>query len=426
MQIFIIFAAATILGLIGYVLQIWSIRSALKNKTHDVRRMVHDKGNRVSCVMDHESRSYPPVSVLKPLKGLDDNLFDNLASICVQDYPEYEIIFSLQDHNDPAYKVAEKIKDKYPDKDITIMVERCNAGLNPKVNNLIPAYRIAKFGHILISDSNIMVSRNYLQDIVQHMEDPEVGLVSNMIKGTGGRTLGSVFENLHMNSFVMGSVCFLDKFLKMPCVVGKSMLMKKQDLDAIGGFKAVKDVLAEDYLIGKKMHEKGKKVILSGHVIKNVNEYWDIKKFINRHTRWGKLRWKIGGIRYFSELFSNAVFMSFLPILLWEPSRITVTFAACVSSIKILGDLYIGRKIKPKMNCLLYFLSPVKDLVIGLIWFAPVVSTTVVWRGNRYIIGKDSVLSPCPETGIWSWRYRFADSTKSQTRLICRFKMNFQ
>jgi ceramide glucosyltransferase len=414
MEIFIIFAAATILGLIGYVLQIWSIRSALKNKIHDVRRMVHNKGNHVPRIMDHESRSYPPISVLKPLKGLDDNLFDNLASICVQDYPEYEIIFSLQDHNDPAYKVTRKIRGKYPDKDITIMVERCNAGLNPKMNNLIPAYRIAKFGYILISDSNVMVSRNYLQDIVQHMEDPEVGLVSNMIKGTGGRTLGSIFENLHMNSFVMGSVCFLDKFLKMPCVVGKSMLMKKQDLDAIGGFKALKDVLAEDYLIGKKMHEKGKKVILSSHVIKNVNEYWGIRKFINRHTRWGKLRWKIGGIRYFSELFSNAVFMSFLPILLWEPSRITVTFAACVSSIKILGDLYIGRKIKPKMNCLLYFLSPVKDLVIGLIWFAPVVSTTVVWRGNRYIIGKDSVLSPCPETGIWSWRYRFADSIKAR------------
>jgi ceramide glucosyltransferase len=149
-------------------------------------------------------------------------------------------------------------------------------------------------------------------------------------------------------------------------------------------------------------------------MIKNVNQYWGIRKFINRHTRWGKLRWKIGGIRYFSELFSNAVFMSFLPIFLWEPSKITLTFAACVSSIKILGDIYIGREIKIKMNCLLYFLSPIKDLVIGVIWFAPLLSTTVVWRGNRYIIGKDSMLSPCPETGIWSWRYRLADTIKAR------------
>ena len=401
MEIFIIFAAFTILGLIGYGFQIWAVKSALKDK---------DKGKGEESV----TVSLPPVSVLKPLKGLDDNLFDNLESICVQNYPGYEIIFSLQDHNDPAYKVARKIKDKYPEKDIAIIVERCNTGLNPKVNNLIPAYRIAKFEHILISDSNIMVNKNYLREIVKHMADPEVGLVSNMIKGTGGRTFGSVFENLHLNSFVMGSVCFLDKFLKMPCVVGKSMLMKKQDLEAIGGFKAVKDVLAEDYLIGKKMHEMGKKIILSNHVIRNVNEYWNTRKFMNRHTRWGKLRWKIGGIRYFSELFSNAVFMSFLPIVLWEPSKITVAFAACVSSIKILGDIYIGRKIKTKMNCMLYFLSPLKDLIIGLIWFAPILSATVVWRGNRYIIGKDSMLSPCPENGIWSWRYRLADTIKTR------------
>jgi ceramide glucosyltransferase len=405
MKIFLIFASITILGLIGYGLQVWSIRSMLRRER---------TGEGDDSIGADIPLSLPPVSVLKPLKGLDDKLFDNLESICLQDYPEYEVIFSLRDHNDPAYKVARKIKDKYPDKDITIIVERCNIGLNPKVNNLIPSYRIAKFEHILISDSNIMVNKNYLREIVKPMADPEVGLVSNMIKGTGGRTFGSIFENLHLNSFVMGSVCFLDKFLKMPCVVGKSMLLKKQDLEAIGGFRSVKDVLAEDYLIGKKMNEMGKKIILSNHIIKNVNEYWGTRKFINRHTRWGKLRWKIGGIRYFSELFSNTVFMSFLPIVLWEPSKLTVIFAACVSSLKILGDFYVGRKIKTKMNGLLYFLSPVKDLIIGLIWFAPLLSTTVVWRGNRYIIGKDSMLSACPEAGFWSWKYRLADTIRAR------------
>ena len=138
-------------------------------------------------------------------------------------------------------------------------MERCNAGLNPKVNNLIPAYRTAKYEYILISDSNVMVGKNYLREIVKPIEDPEAGLVSNLIKGVGGYTVGSVFENLHLNSFIMGSVCFLDRFLKMPCVVGKSMLMRKSDLEAIGGFNAVKDVLAEDYIIGKKMHDDGQK-----------------------------------------------------------------------------------------------------------------------------------------------------------------------
>jgi ceramide glucosyltransferase len=416
MEIFWIFAGITVLGLVGYGFQILAVRSTLK-------RTGRGKGTGIG------NTSLPGISVLKPLKGLDDNLFDNLESICIQDYPQYEIIFSLQDHNDLAYKVAGKIKDKYPDRDITVMVERCNAGLNPKVNNLIPAYRVAKYEVILISDSNVAVNRNYLRDIAEDMQNPEVGLVSNIIKGTGGRTFGAVFENLHMNSFVMGSVCFLDRLLKMPCVVGKSMLMRKKDLESIGGLKAVKDVLAEDYLIGKKLHQMGKKVVLSNHMISNVNEYWGIRKFLNRHTRWGKLRWKIGGISYLSELFSNTVFMSFLPLILWEASKITLSFALLVSSVKILGDFCLGRIIEKSqgngepaenracslsLNPLWYLLAPVKDLLIGLIWFVPILSTAVVWRGNRYVIGKDSVLSPCPVSGIWSWRYRFFAAIKAR------------
>jgi hypothetical protein len=106
--------------------------------------------------------------------------------------------------------------------------------------------------------------------------------------------------------------------------------------------------------------------------------------------------------------------MSFLPIFLWEPSKITFIFAAGVSSIKILGDIYIGRYIKTNMNCLMYCLSPVKDLLIGFIWFVPLLSNTVMWRGNRYIIGKDSMLSLCPEEGLWSWRYRIMNTIKTR------------
>lgn len=279
MELFLIFVFLAVLGLLAYGFQIWSIRSALKGTDKDIGKGEVEKSS--LCIPS------PAVSVLKPLKGLDDNLFDNLESICNQDYPEYEIIFSLQDYNDPAFKVAEKIKDKFPDKNITLHVERCNAGLNPKVNNLIHAYKIARHDYILISDSNVMVEKNYLKEIMTNMEDPDVGVVSNVIQGVGARSIGSALENLHLNSFVMGSVCFLDKFLKMPCVVGKSMLMRKEDIEAIGGFRSVKNVLAEDYIIGKKMQKSGKKVILSKHIIRNVNEYWGIRRFLNRHTRWG-------------------------------------------------------------------------------------------------------------------------------------------
>ncbi len=428
MEIFYVFAGITILGLIAYGLQIWAVRATLKEQVIGNRLWVIGKKNYCLSPITYRPSPVFPISILKPLKGLDDNLFDNLASFCTQDYPEYEIIFSLQDYNDPAYKVARKIKDKYPEKNISIIVKKCEDGLNPKVNNLIPAYKASQYDYVLISDSNVMADKDYLKEIVKHMKDPNVGIVSNVIKGVGGSTISSIFENLHLNSFVIGGVCFLNKFLKMPCVIGKSMLLKKSDLEAIGGFTAVKDVLAEDYVIGERIHKMGKKVVLSNHAISNVNEYWGVSKFLNRHTRWGKLRWRIGGIKYISELIGNPVLISLIPILLWEISRTTVSFALFVFISKIIGDLYLGKITHSNSNPMVYLLSPVKDIIIGLIWFVPILSSTVVWRGNRYIIGKDSMLSPYPETrgpqkvarlfgvvvGMWSWRYRIVNAIKTR------------
>ena len=311
MTVFLICVAISMIGITLYLLQVGAACSLIRNND-----------DHASAVPSHDI-SLPAISILKPLRGLDDNLFDNLSSFCTQDYPEYEILFSLQDHNDPAYKVAKKVQEKYPAVNITIVVERCNVGLNPKVNNLIPACRKSRHPYVLISDSNIMVGTGYLREIVHHAQDPSVGLVSNLIRGVGGRSIGATLENLHLNSFIIGSVSFLDRFLGMPCVIGKSMLMKKDDLQALGGLEAFKDILAEDFIIGREMTKAGKKVVLSSYLISNVNEYWDVKRFLNRHTRWGKLRWRIGGLKYFSEMLANPVFVAALPRMFREVRRRT-------------------------------------------------------------------------------------------------------
>ncbi|MEJ2696123.1 MAG: ceramide glucosyltransferase [Candidatus Sulfobium sp.] len=401
MTFFWICAVIALIGLVGYLFQSLSVRF------YTAPRLTEEEGR---------YRSLPPVSILKPLKGLDDGLFDNLESFCNLDYPAYEIIFALQNRNDPAGRVAERIKEKYPSKDISVVVEFCDDGLNPKVNNLIPAYKRAKYDLLLISDSNVRVEKDYLAAVAGHMTDPSVGLVSNMIKGVNGRSLGAVLENLHLNSFIVGSVCFLDKYLGLPCVIGKSMLMKRSDLEAIGGFAAVKDLLAEDYIIGQRIHKLGKKVVLSNHIVGNVNEYWEFRKFFNRHTRWGKLRWHIGGIKYFLELIGNAVFISCLP-LVFSPLRVSLPLAALVSSLKIICDYYIGRKLGARMNPLLYLLAPVKDIFIGCIWFVPVFSNRVVWRDNTYLIGKDSQLFPCPAAGKRHWRPAIIAAIRSKLAL---------
>jgi len=401
MTLFLICAAISLIGIVLTLLQAWSAHTLIrKDRT--------------------TTGPQPPLSILKPLRGIDDNLFDNLASFCTQDYPEYEVLFALQDRNDAAYKVACKVQEKYPDRDITIVVERCNVGLNPKINNLIPAYRKSRHPYILISDSNVLVGPDYLREIASHTKDADVGLVSSLIRGVGGRTFGAILENLHLNSFIIGSVSFLDRFLGMSCVIGKSMLMKKSDFEALGGFPAFKDILAEDFIIGREMSRAGKKVALSNYLINNVNEYWDVKRFLNRHTRWGKLRWRIGGLKYFSEILANPIFVASLPILFTGPSRMTLSFAALVSLVKMFADSFMGRSIRTQVpaasgtNSLQYVLVPIKDIIIGLVWFVPIVSATVVWRGNRYRIGRDSRLSPMPESGVWSWGYRMTDYIRAR------------
>jgi len=402
MEFFIICCLLIVVGIVGCALQVFSVRAAAK------------ANERNGAQSQKTGQFSPPVTILKPLRGLDDNLFDNLASFCTLDYPRYEIIFALQDQNDPAYKIAKRVQDTYRNIAITIHVERTRFGLNPKVNNLSSAYARANYDYLLISDSNVLVEKNYLVDIVHHMANPHVGLVSNIIRGIGGRSVGAIFENLHLNSFIVGSVCMLDRLLKMPCVVGKSMLMRKADFEALGGFSAVKDVLAEDYVIGRKMHDAGKGVVLSTHVINNVNEFWSLKKFLNRHSRWGKLRWRIGGYKYISELIGNPFFVACLPAIFWETTQMTLWTAAFVGCLKIISDFLIGRSIGCSMPASRYLMVPIKDFIIGVVWFIPLMSQTVTWRGNKYVIGKDSCLAPCTETWTASVRYRLAEALRSR------------
>jgi ceramide glucosyltransferase len=187
------------------------------------------------------------------------------------------------------------------------------------------------------------------------------------------------------------------------------MLMRQKDLESIGGLHSFKNVLAEDFLIGQAIRKRGQKVIVSDYLINNVNEYWGIRKFVNRHSRWAKMRWKIAGMKYFTELLANPVFVSLLPLSIWGPTKGTVSLAVMAAFLKVAGDYYLGRKIKAGLHPFVYLFSPVKDFLIGLIWLAPIASNIVMWRGNRYLIGKDTILSPCPDPVLRIWKSRIED-----------------
>jgi ceramide glucosyltransferase len=403
MTLFLVFAGLATIGIVDIVLQNLAIRSVIpKNQVPPEANFLIGKkdgtGWQGMATPPVLSKGFsPPISILKPLKGLDDDLADNLATFCNQAYPEYEIIFALEEKTDPAIKLAREIKKRHPNKKISIVVKQRDYALNPKVDNLITAYEASRFPYFLISDSDVRIAHDYLAEIIKPMEDQNVGLVSNLIRGIGNRTFGSLLENLHLNSFVIGHVAVLNVFFKMPTVVGKSMLLRKKTFEEIGGFDTVRNVLAEDYVIGELMHKQGKEVVTSGHVINAVNQYRTFKQFIKRHVRWGKLRRKLAGVGYVSELISNAVFISCIALVVMGPTTHAISLAAAVWVAKIVGDYLLGKRLRSARRLFHYLLSPIKDIIVGFIWFVPFFSGTVMWRRHRYRISKGSLLIPVPD-----------------------------
>jgi ceramide glucosyltransferase len=205
----------------------------------------------------------PPITVLKPLKGAEDGLYDNLASLARQDYPDYEILIGADDPLDPALEVARQVQADHPEARIHLCAGSRHLGLNPKVNLLAALSDRAEHDHLLISDSNVRVEPGYLRDTAAELADPAVGLVTNVLVGEDADRLGGVLECLHLNSFVASAASFARVVGRRVCVIGKSMLFRKRDLDRLGGFWAVRNVLAEDYVIGRSFELAGYKVALS-------------------------------------------------------------------------------------------------------------------------------------------------------------------
>ncbi len=333
----------------------------------------------------------PPVTILKPLRGVEDGLFDNLESFCRLDYPRYEIIFCLQSPDDPALRIVRKVMERHPDRDISVVLETCRAGFNPKVNNLIPGYARARHPYVLISDSNVIAGPGYLKEAVSHLHDPSVGLVTHLVRGVGGRTLGARLENAHLNTFILGSICLLDRVLDIPCTVGKSMLMRRVDLDALGGLESVKDFLAEDYVLGSKFRRAGKRVVVSAAPVDTVNIYRGVREFLSRHARWNRMRLAIAGPTYGLEVLSNPVFLAVLIAACASGDGQTLLLAGATLAGKVLVDAATNRVLGIR-DWRGVILGPLRDLIAAGLWMSGFWSRKVNWRGQALRITRGSRL----------------------------------
>lgn len=329
-------------------------------------------------------RRLPPVSILKPLCGADDELEANLACFAALDYPRYELLLGVASTTDAAYPVACAAARRWPDR-VRVVLQRGEPGMNPKINQLVTLQAAAQYDLLVVSDSNVRVEPGYLHEIAALFEDPEVGLVTHAMVGTGAESLGSWLEALYLDTVVSAAVISAQRVLEKSYVVGKSLAMRKADLMAMGGFYAFKDLLAEDYAMGRAVESVlGLRVAHGKRPVRNVTVRRSVEQTFARFTRWSVMqRQAAGGPTQFCQILLHPTVLALLGGALW-PTRWTAAAAAAVGLAKLLLDAATVEALGDEPLPIRALLAlPLKDLLAAGCWAVGMTKDTVDWRGHQ-------------------------------------------
>jgi ceramide glucosyltransferase len=377
--------ALVVLTVLGWCLVVIMLSS--------LRRLLHAQPPAVSALGS-------PVSILKPLKGVDPDLEANLQSFYRLDYPEYELVFGVSDPRDPGLGVARRVAALYPQVPTRFVANEREIGFNPKVNNLANILSVARHELILISDSNVAVPPDHLSRMVAELERPGVGLVTAPIRGVAGSGLGGTLEGLQLNTFVAGGVAALDGLFGRVCAMGKSMLLRRADLERIGGLEWLARFLAEDQVCGEAIRSLGLDTVVAPAPADNVLGAFPLRGFASRHLRWARIRRHTAPIGYFGEALTNPLLPA-LAHLAVVPGRLSLALAVATLALLSMAAMYSERLLGVRRRMTHYpALELMRGAVVAALWIVPLLSSTVVWRGHRFRIGRRTLVHP---TGDLPW-----------------------
>ena len=337
----------------------------------------------------------PPVSILKPLKGVDPEIWQSFSSHCEQHYPEFEIIFGVSNPNDPACDVVRKLQAQYPTRSIKLIVCDLVLGTNIKVSNLAQMLPHASYELLLVNDSDIRVPPDYLQQVAVPLTDQNVGLVTCLYRAEPARTLGSRLEALGLSTdFAPGVLTarFLEKGLHFG--LGSTLAFRRDDLSSIGGFEAFVDYLADDYELGRRLSANGKRVELSAATVATFLPPYTLQQFWQHQLRWQRTirdarRWGYVGLIFTFGLpwaLAAVVAASGAP---WAWTLLGVIIAARLAVG--LGTALVVLDDRAALSNT--FLIPLRDLIAPFIWACGLMGNRIHWRGEDFYL-KEGRLQP--------------------------------
>lgn len=328
----------------------------------------------------------PAISILKPLKGTDPDIYESFRSHCLQEYPEYEIIFGVSDPEDPAIASVEQLQREFPERKIRLIICADILGPNVKVSNLEQMVRQASYEYFLVNDSDIRVESDYLRRVIEPFGDEHVGMVTCLYRGVAAPTLGSRLEGLGIGTDFCAGVLvaqLLERGLHFG--LGSTLAFRRADLERIGGFKALVDFLADDYELGRRIAALNKEVVLSDVVVETHLPEYDLRGFIEHQLRWFR------GIRDARRAGYIGLVSTFG--ILWALLALVAADAAPWSWV-VLGAMLLLRTTVALVMCRSVlqdedtveqlWLLPLRDLIAAVVWVASFGGNTVTWRGDRF------------------------------------------
>jgi ceramide glucosyltransferase len=325
----------------------------------------------------------PGISVLKPLCGIDQGLEENLLSFAQLDFPEYEVLLGVKSGDDAAVPLARSMVSRFPHR-FRLVFQRGEPGLNPKVNQLITLEKAARFDIVVVSDASVRVDNGFLPEIAAHLENPDVALVTHPVVGSGERDLGAFCDNERITTHVSAGPIATKELAGQDIVLGKSMAFRKADLKALGGFESMKDYLAEDFILGRRVGQVlRKRVVIARNIPLTITVNRTARAYVERFGRWAILQRHAAGMVMFSlQNLVNPIVLGTLA-LLCAPSMKGLAVLGVISASKSALDVYQMHLMRPEgVRWWAFFLIPYCDLMNARAWFYGLRYDRVEWRGN--------------------------------------------